>query len=330
MKLTVEVSNLNGSISVQPGQEQPIIGTRTISSNIRLKDGETNFLAGLLRTDTAYGTVTIPFLGDIPIIGRLLSRKKTTKATTDLVLTLTPHIIRIPDVTEEDLTPVYVGTDANISFQGTPRIESPAGGGPFDLGRQPTVAPPRSAVTPAPPPGINLAPAGGPSDIFRPAPRPTPPPGAAPPRAESATSGSSTAAAQQAAAVTAQSPESPPGTVYFDFDPPQIALAPGEQRSVVLRVGGNRTLENTSLAVRFDPSVAAAISVRPILANGGYADSKIEPGRVVIDIPSILNVSSTQPIAEIVLQGIARGKATLSLERGPDGAGSTPVAVEVK
>ena len=136
MKLTVEVSNLNGFVTVQPGQNQPIIGTRTISSNIRLKDGETNFLAGLLQNVRTGTTDTIPFLGDIPILGRLFSKKNTTGKTTDLVLTLTPHIIRIPDVTEEDLTPVYVGTDANISFQGTPRIESPAGAGPFDFGRR--------------------------------------------------------------------------------------------------------------------------------------------------------------------------------------------------
>jgi hypothetical protein len=51
-----------------------------------------------------------------------------------LVVTLTPHIIRIPDVTEEDVTPVYVGTDANISYQGTPRVENPSGDrGPFDF-----------------------------------------------------------------------------------------------------------------------------------------------------------------------------------------------------
>src|SRR5215471_4065195 len=295
MKLTVEVSNLNGSITVQQGQEQPIIGTRTISSNIRLKDGETNFLAGLLRTDIANGNVTIPFLGDIPILGRLLSRKKTPKSTTDLVLTLTPHIIRIPDVTDEDLTPVYVGTDANISFQGTPRIESPAGGGPFDLGRQPSVAPARPATTPPPPAGINLAPAGGPSDIFRPTPRPTPPPGGA------AAPGAG-AAAPQEAAIQAQT-DAPAGSVSFDFDPPQLVLAPGEQKTVIVRVGGNKTLENTSIAVRFDPAVAAAVSVRPILSDGGYADSHIDPGRVIIDIPSVLNVSGTRAIAEIRFAG---------------------------
>ncbi|MEP7132289.1 MAG: secretin N-terminal domain-containing protein, partial [Acidobacteriota bacterium] len=118
LKLVLEVSQLGESNAAG----QPIIGTRTISSNIRLRDGETNFLAGLFRTDKTGANTTVPFLGDIPILGRLFSNKKRVGTTTDLVLTLTPHIIRIPDVTEDDLVPVYVGTDANISFQGSPRI----------------------------------------------------------------------------------------------------------------------------------------------------------------------------------------------------------------
>jgi general secretion pathway protein D len=312
MKLAVEVSQVNGFVPVQGGQAQPIIGTRTIASNIRLKDGETNFLAGLYRTDKNATTNTIPFLGDIPILGRLLSRKSTESKSTDIILTLTPHIIRIPDVTEEDLTPVYVGTDANISFQGTPRIESPAGGGPFDLGvRQPPAS--RAApAAPAQPTPINLAPGAPPSDIFRPAPRPTPAPGSVRP-------GGATAVEQSAS-----------GTVLFDFDPASITLAPGEQRSILVRVGGNQTLANASLAIRFDPAVAAAVAVRPTLSGSGVADTRIEAGQVVIEISSALDVNGTLPVAEIILQGMKKGTSTLSFVKTPDGAGSTPLAVEVR
>lgn len=311
MKLTVEVSNLNGFVTVQAGQNQPIIGTRTISSNIRLKDGETNFLAGLLRNDKSHNTDTIPFLGDIPILGRLFSKKNTTNKTSDLVLTLTPHIIRIPDVTEEDLTPIYVGTDANISFQGTPRIESPAGAGPFDFGRQPPVprTVPPAATTPAP---TNLVPGGMPSDPFRPAPRPTPPPpGAAFPRA-------------------AQEVVDSPANLIFDFDPVSLSLAPGQQKWVLVRAAGGQTLSNTSLAIRFDPAVAAAIAVRAILAEGGVADARIESGLILVDIPSTISLSGTQAIAEILLQGIAPGNGALSFEKAPAGASLSQATVEVR
>ena len=74
LKLLVEVSNVAGEVVPPPGSNQasqPIIGTRTIESTIRLKDGETNFLAGLIRQDESSSVSTIPFLGDIPILGRL-------------------------------------------------------------------------------------------------------------------------------------------------------------------------------------------------------------------------------------------------------------------
>ena len=145
LKLAVEVSQLNGTA---PGTTQPIIGTRTIASNIRLKDGETNLLAGLYRKDKSVSKDIIPFLGELPILGRILTHDKQLNQTTDLILTLTPHIIRIPDITEADLTPVYVGTDANISYQGTPRVENPTGDrGPFDQMQGRTAPPGR----PAPP-----------------------------------------------------------------------------------------------------------------------------------------------------------------------------------
>ena len=57
------------------GQKQPIIGTRTIESTIRLKDGETNFLAGLIRTDETNSERGIPGLSDIPVLGRIFSKK---------------------------------------------------------------------------------------------------------------------------------------------------------------------------------------------------------------------------------------------------------------
>jgi len=134
LKLQVEVSDLNGFIEGPGGQNQPIIGTRTIESVIRLKNGETNFLAGLIQTRETTGQSGIPGLSDIPILGRLFSNKRTERSRTDLVLTLTPHIIRTPDITEEDLLPIWVGTEANITFRGgSPRVESEVEG-PFDEG----------------------------------------------------------------------------------------------------------------------------------------------------------------------------------------------------
>lgn len=311
LKLMVEVSNQEG---LAPGTTQPQFGTRTISSNIRLKDGETNFLAGLYRTDKAVDAKTIPFLGDIPIIGRLFTYKGNDNKTTDLVLTLTPHIIRIPDITEEDLMPVYVGTDANISYQGTPRVENPQrDAGPFEppAGKQPP--PPRMQPTPPANPGINLAPSSGPTDIFRPQPAtpPTSPREQVPPQGAKAEAGGVSVGAL--AAVTG--PSDGTNHVLLDFDPAYIALSSGQQQSILVRATSAAGFPGGTLTVRFDPSVAAAVGVRPILGSGtGMAESRIDSDRVVIQIPESPDLSGTRAVAEITLRGIAPGRAALAFE----------------
>lgn len=212
LKIKVEVSNVNGNVQGSGGQSQPIIGTRTIDSTIRLQDGETNFLAGLIRTDEQNSDSGIPGLSEIPLLGRLFSNRHTEGQRSDVILTITPHIIRNAQITEEDLLPIWVGTEQNISFRGgSPRVESDVEG-PFDTGEgtpeeiqeairrrleqlprglrpgeegeegvieeQPQVDPNQQQQQP--PPGVNLVPVAPPADIFKPG-EPTPPADAPPP-----------------------------------------------------------------------------------------------------------------------------------------------------
>jgi hypothetical protein len=116
----------------------------------------------------------------------------------------------------------------------------------------------------------------------------------------------------------------------FSFNPASITLATGQQQTVVVRASGNRTLTDTTFSIRFDPSSVAVVAVRPILANGGMADTHMEPGLVTFSIPTALNLSGSQDVGEILLQGIAAGTSTLSFEKAPAGAGSIPAAVEVR
>jgi general secretion pathway protein D len=138
LKLTVEVSQLGETVQVGPGQEAVTIGTRTITSVIRLQSGESSLLAGLFRHDRSEGQTETPGLSAIPLIGRLFTNRAVQDKTSDLVLTLTPHIIRFPDIGEEDLAPVWVGTESRISFFGSrsPRVQSGRSPqGPFDRSR---------------------------------------------------------------------------------------------------------------------------------------------------------------------------------------------------
>src|SRR5437870_500815 len=176
LKLTVEVSNQGPPVIVSGQAPQPTFATRTIESTIRLKDGETNFLAGLIQQNDEESNNKTPFLGDIPVIGRLFTQNHKHTLRTDLVMTMTPHIIRIPDITEDDLAPMWVGTQSNLSFRGlSPRIESQSAIDPFAPrsavqfpANQPPVTPDTSVMRPVVVPAQGMPPT-------NPFPRPNPP-----------------------------------------------------------------------------------------------------------------------------------------------------------
>jgi general secretion pathway protein D len=90
----------------------PTFGNREIQTVIRLREGETNMLAGLIRDDERTSLQGVPGLSDIPVVGRLFAHTQKTTEQTDIILTLTPHIIRVLDLTEADLRPFRVGRDS--------------------------------------------------------------------------------------------------------------------------------------------------------------------------------------------------------------------------
>ena len=129
LKLNVEVSQLGESVSTGQGQSSPSINTRQINTVIRLKDGESNLLAGLIRDDGTEGRAGFPGVIDTPFIRRIFSSQTSTRRETDLILTLTPRIIRIPDIREEDLAALFIGTEGNPHLRGA--ATSPFGPNPF-------------------------------------------------------------------------------------------------------------------------------------------------------------------------------------------------------
>ena len=126
----------------------PTFGNREINTVIRLKDGETNLLAGLIRDDERHTLEGVPGLSDLPIIGPLFAHTKIEHEETDIILTLTPHIVRVLDLTEADLRPFKVERDS-----GSPLVELPhAAPPPLARNRRPR----QEASPPAP-----AEPAGG-------------------------------------------------------------------------------------------------------------------------------------------------------------------------
>ena len=278
LKLTVEASTQNGSVS-SPSGDQPIIGTRTITSTIRLKDGETSILAGLIRTDKTKTKSILPFLGDLPLIGALFNYTKENNSRTDLLMTLTPHIVRSPSITEEDLIPVWVGTENNVSFSGkTTQLESPrADGSPFDP----------VPGTPARVPAGTVAPA--PGGTQAPSPRTLPGPGGtrrgtalqggpgesslnAVPGTLEAQPATGAAGATVAATATAATERS----VSLTLDPSASDVAIGGSTTVSITGGGGVSdLNALEVTVEWDPALAEVNGI----STGPWAKS-LPPGTV--------------------------------------------------
>lgn len=299
LKLKVEVSNLAGSVGGSGGQSQPIIGTRTIESVIRLRDGETNFLAGLIRNDEQNTDTGIPGLSEIPILGRLFSNKRAEGQRTDVILTLTPHIIRNAEITEQDLEPIWVGTEQNLSFRGgSPRVESDVEG-PFDtnegtpeeiqdairrrLQRLPRGLRPgesgdevmEEALSPggeeapaAPPAGVDLVPVAPPSDPFRP---PEPPPeeppfpdeeppgGLVSQRNASPTATLAVPAAYRGGESAVEFAAAAPVRLWLA--PARLSVSPGDRFEILVQATAGQPISHLPLALQFDPAVLAVEKV---------------------------------------------------------------------
>jgi len=108
LNLKIAVTNISGTGFAN----LPTFGNREINTIITLRDGETNMLAGLIRDDERRALDGIPGLSDLPLVGRLFAHNTKTTNQTDIILTLTPHIIRVLDLTEADLRPFRVGRDS--------------------------------------------------------------------------------------------------------------------------------------------------------------------------------------------------------------------------
>jgi general secretion pathway protein D len=94
LKIGLEVSSLVSSVKTNNGSAAYQIGTRNVNTALRLKDGETQVLAGLISDEDRASGNRIPLLGDFPILGRLFGSQSDSTQKTEVVLSITPHLIR--------------------------------------------------------------------------------------------------------------------------------------------------------------------------------------------------------------------------------------------
>jgi general secretion pathway protein D len=135
----------------------PTFANREISTTIRLRDGETNMLAGLIRDDERRVLEGVPGLSDLPVLGRIFTHTQKETTQTDIILTLTPHIVRVLDLDERDLAAFRVGRDSGTASAGVLPLLEPTRPLPNNQPVQP--AGPGAAPTPPAQPEPANAPA---------------------------------------------------------------------------------------------------------------------------------------------------------------------------
>jgi general secretion pathway protein D len=119
MKVGLEVSNIVREIKSANGTLTYQVGTRNASTTLRLRDGETQALAGLINDEDRKSANKVPGLGDIPVLGHLFSSHRDDRSKTEIVLLITPHIVRNLSRPEAIVAEFMSGTDAAI---GSPQM----------------------------------------------------------------------------------------------------------------------------------------------------------------------------------------------------------------
>lgn len=144
VELNFEISSVGAPIAGVPGgQLLPPVNTRNLDTFIKVKNGETRLLGGLFQASESVANSRVPFLSEVPLLGRLFVSGDQSRATTDVLISLTPRIVKVLDRPDPEVERFLSGTADSFG---------------------PPVPPAPPGVTPPPP-----------------APRPPAPPAAAPP-----------------------------------------------------------------------------------------------------------------------------------------------------
>jgi type II secretory pathway component GspD/PulD (secretin) len=157
MDVAIENSTLGGNIDVG-GVSLPTFGTRKVTTRLRLREGESHLLAGLLREEERRSLRGFPGIMNLPILRQLASENDTSASQTDIIMLLTPRIVRTHELKQEDLAPIYIGSQSNIGLTGAPPLIAAQ---PSEEEAPPSPPAPatRAPAVPGPPPGVPVPPA---------------------------------------------------------------------------------------------------------------------------------------------------------------------------
>jgi general secretion pathway protein D len=236
LKLVVEVSSV-ASYNTIGGVSEPVISQRRIEHEVRLKDGEVNILGGLIERTTTNNLNGIPGAASVPGFKYLFSQTDKEVTDDDVLIILTPHILRLPGITAENLRRLASGTDSNVRVFHQVSDDGQSSG-----------------------PGAanHDATSGGPSaaQVFP---------------ASHRTEPAFTLPLSNPAVIPASASDQPAAgsagpAAQLHFNPESITLKPGDSTTIALAISGVNDLFSLPLLVKYDPSVIQIQDVR----DGGF------------------------------------------------------------
>jgi len=278
------VSSVTGSQNIG-GINQPVISTRKIEHDVRLQDGEVNILGGLVERTNTRSISGWPGLSSIPFLRYFTSQEDVENEEQEVLIVVTPHIIRIPNITAENLRSIASGTDTNPEIH----LESVVMTPPLPAGANAAAAIPAGAATPA--------------------------------QAQGAATGAQVPGAPPTGAPAAAVP--PGSTAQLGFEPAAVSVKAGETTTIGVVVQGAQDLYSVPMLIQYDPKVISVEDVRQggFLSGGQQPIAVVqrvdkERGQAIVSatrMPNTPGVSGNGTIFGIVVKGVAPGSSTLSI-----------------
>jgi general secretion pathway protein D len=332
LELTVESSTKDVDVNIA-GQNFPSFASRKVTTRIRLRDGESTLLAGLLREADDRTFRGFPGLIHVPVIRSLFTSNDITNTQTDIVILMTPRIVRGHELTQQDIDPVYIGSQQNLGLSGPPPlIAAPEAPAPAPTAPGPGLQPMPAPSQTLPQPGIQPAPQ---------PPAPAPPPPTTPPPA------TPQEGVQQAApplqpepAPAAPSPEQPGGTggvVLAVTTPASEFRVGGGPYTVPISVSDSPRVSTLSVTLTFNPAVLKVRSVQEgsFMRQGGVAAQFTQQvdavnGRVDVTVVrggDVVGATGSGLVAAVLFDPVAAGTTPIHASGAASGPGGAPVAV---
>jgi general secretion pathway protein D len=333
---TIGVDREVGGVTV------PSFPTRNVRTRLRLREGEATLLAGLLQDEERRSLTGFPGLVRIPIIRYLFSSTNDRITQTDIVMLITPRIVRTHELTAQDLAPIYIGTQTNLGLSGPPPlIANP------DAPAEPAAPEPAGAAPPFPPlPGAAPVPppAGGPGAAVAPPPTPSASQAQSAPNAPPSTGvpvippGSTAVPGTTAVPAAAVASPGTGGGQIIVSPPTADFQVKGGPYTVPISITGASQISSVSLTVTYNPTVLRlrAATEGSFMRTGGVPatftqQNDAAAGRIDIAIMrsgDATGVAGTGLLAALLFDAVGPGAANLSVTATATGPSGMPVTLQ--